>query len=154
MRAADAARARRHLDERLSPLRTEMDAWSIPPRGWIRAIRDALGMTAANLGQRLGVTQAAVTQLEKAEKDGSITLNRLRSAAEALNCAVVYAIVPRAPLETVSRERASTIVDGQLARTRRTMALENQELRSEDLEAERLRLIEDALREDPAQLWR
>lgn len=154
MRAADAARARRHLDERLSRLRTGMDDWLLPPRGWVRAIRDALGMTAVDLGQRLGVTQAAVTQLEKAEKDGSITLNRLRSAAEALDCAVVYALVPRTKLETILRERASTVVDAELARTRRTMALENQELRSEHLEAERRRLIEDALREDPARLWR
>lgn len=153
MKAITSATARRHLDTRLSGLR-DRHKYAAPPRGWIRAIRDALGMTATDLGKRMGVSQAAVAQFEKAEKDGSITLKSLRSAAEALDCTLVYALVPRRPLEDVMRDRASSLADQQLARTHHTMSLENQALLPEDLKAERARLIEDILREDPGRLWR
>lgn len=152
MKAIAAATARRHLERRLSGLRDSK--YAVPPRGWIRAIRDALGMTAANLGKRMGVSQAAVAQFEKAEKDGSITLKSLRSAAEALDCTLVYALVPRRPLEDLIRDRAAAVADQQLARTHHTMSLENQALLPEDLKAERARLIEDILRDDPSRLWR
>lgn len=145
--------ARRHLDQRLSALRAP-EKLIPPPRGWVRAIRDAIGMTAADLGRRMAVSQAAVAQFEKAEKDGSITLKSLRSAAEALDCTVVYALVPRRPLEDLTRARASAMADEQLARTHRTMTLENQALLPGDLKAERARLIEDILRDDPSRLWR
>lgn len=153
MKAITSATARRHLDRRLSGLRDHQQH-VVPPRGWIRAIRDALGMTATDLGRRLGVSQAAVAQFEKAEKAGSITLKSLRSAAEALDCTLVYALVPRQPLEDLMRGRASVLADQQLARTHHTMTLENQALLPDDLKAERARLIEDILRDDPSRLWR
>lgn len=153
MKAIMSATARRHLDRRLAGLRDHQQH-VVPPRGWIRAIRDALGMTATDLGRRIGVTQAAVAQFEKAEKDGSITLKSLRSAAEALDCTLVYALVPRRPLEDLMRDRASALADQQLARTHHTMSLENQALLPDDLKAERARLIEDILRDDPSRLWR
>lgn len=153
MKAITSATARRHLDRRLSSWRDRQQQM-VPPRGWIRAIRDALGMTATDLGRRMGVSQAAVAQFEKAEKDGSITLKSLRSAAEALDCTLVYALVPRQPLEDLMRNRASVLADQQLARTHHTMSLENQALLPDDLKAERARLIEDILRDDPSRLWR
>jgi predicted DNA-binding mobile mystery protein A len=153
MKSTVSATARRHLDRRLSSLR-EPEKYAVPPRGWIRAIRNAFGMTAAVLGKRMGVSQAAIAQFEKAEKDGSITVKSLRSAAEALDCTLVYALVPRRPLEELMRERASKVADEQLARTHHTMSLENQALLPDDLQAERQRLIDDILRDDPSRLWR
>jgi predicted DNA-binding mobile mystery protein A len=102
----------------------------------------------------MGVSQAAVAQFEKAEKDGSITLKSLRSAAEALGCTFVYALVPRQSLEETVRDRAAVLADQQLARAHHTMSLENQALLPQDLEAERARLIEDILHADPTRLWR
>ena len=153
MKSTASANARRHLDRRLAGWRDRQKDL-MPPRGWIRAIRDALGMTAADLGRRMGVSQAAVAQFEKAEKDGSITLKSLRSAAEALECTLIYALVPRRSLEEVMRDRASVLADQQLARAHHTMSLENQALLPDDLKAERVRLIEGILRDDPTRLWR
>lgn len=153
MKPSNAATARRHLDRRFSDL-PEREKFVVPSRGWVRAIRDALGMTAASLGRRMRVSQSAVAQFEKAEKDGSITLKTLRSAAEALDCTLIYALVPRRPLEDLMRESASTIADEQLARTHRTMSLENQALVSDDLKAERARLVDEILRDDPGRIWR
>ena len=102
----------------------------------------------------MGVSQAAVAQFEKSEVEGTITLKSLRSAAEALDCALVYALVPRKPLEELLRDRAAVLADEQLLRTHHTMSLENQALLPDDLKAERLRLIEDILRDDLGRLWR
>ena len=51
--------ARQRLDERLSAFKPE-SRFAVPPKGWIRAIRDALGMHAFQLGKRLGMTQQGV----------------------------------------------------------------------------------------------
>lgn len=153
MKAGNAATARRHLDKRFSTFGNP-EKYMVPARGWIRAIRDAVGMTAADLGRRLGVSQAAVAQSEKAETDGSITIKTLRYVAEALDCTLVYALIPSKPLSDLMRERASAIADEQLARTHRTMSLENQALLPDDLKAERARLIDNILRDEPGRLWR
>ncbi|MBV8446883.1 MAG: mobile mystery protein A, partial [Hyphomicrobiales bacterium] len=94
--------AARHLDQRLKAL-SAITRNSLPPRGWIRAIRDALGMTTVQLARRLGVSQPRITELEKSELSGSISLRSLRRAAEALGCQVVYVLVPNKPLEMVLR---------------------------------------------------
>ncbi len=70
-----------------------------PSRGWLKAIREALGMTTAQLGQRLGVVQSRVVAIEQAEAKGTVTLNSLEKAAQALDCRLVYALVPRQSLE-------------------------------------------------------
>lgn len=154
MKAQRAAIARRHLDARLARLHQSRNALIRPTRGWIRALRDALGMTAATLGRRMGISQAAVSQLEKGEIDESISLKTLRAAAEALECTLVYALIPRKPMEALLQERAAELAEKQLARTNRTMALENQALAPADQKAERQRLIDEILRTDLRQLWR
>ena len=111
-------------------------------------------MTAAVLGRRMGVSQAAVSQLEKGEVDETISLKTLRAAAEALECSLVYALIPRRPMEALLQERAAELAEKQLARTNRTMTLENQALPSAELEAERQRLVDEILRTDLRQLWR
>jgi predicted DNA-binding mobile mystery protein A len=66
----------RHLDKRFSGLRP-LTKLQRPPRGWLRAIRDALGMTTAQYGKRLGVSQPRIVELEKSEQEGSVTLNTI-----------------------------------------------------------------------------
>ena len=119
--------ARRRLDERLGAL-GPIEHFTPPPKGWIQAIRDALGMTAGQLGARLRVKPQTVADLEKSEAQGTIQLNTLRKAAEALNCTLVYALVPNTSLEDMVRARAEAIARQALGRIGHTMALENQEL--------------------------
>jgi len=88
--------ARRRLDERLALTRK---ADLTPPRaGWLRAIRDALGMPARHVADELGVNTNAVFAMERSEQAGTIRLDTLRRAADALDCDVVYALVPRSSL--------------------------------------------------------
>eukprot|EP01037_Dinobryon_pediforme_P017394 gene17394-17584_t len=104
------ARARRRLDERLQAL-APASRFAVPPRGWIRAIRDALGMSGSQLGQRIGITAQSIQNLEESEANGTAQLNTLRKAAEAMDCVLVYALLPKSSLEgtVCDRERAIAI---------------------------------------------
>ena len=121
-----AKRAREALDQRLVPLGPP--SLYAPPRlGWVRAIRDALGMTAADLAIRMGVTGPAIRSLEKKELDGGARLSSLRRAAEAMDCTLVYAFIPNGSLQQTVERQAASILDEQMGRVRQTMALEAQE---------------------------
>ncbi|HYJ83952.1 MAG TPA: mobile mystery protein A [Allosphingosinicella sp.] len=146
------ALARRHLERRLAPLRGRQDL-TRPPYGWLRAIRDALGMTTRQLARRMGKVQSAIVDLEKSEAREAISLAKLREAAAAMDCTLVYAIVPNRPIDEVLRARAEARADNQLARVSHTMALENQGLDQSALAAERERLVEELLRGSIARLW-
>ena len=144
--------ARKHLERRLAPLR-DQQSLTRPPRGWIRAMREAFGMTTRQLAQRIGKVQSAVVEMEKSEARDSISLATLRQAAEALDCTLVYALVPNRPIDDIRRARAANVASQQLARASHTMALENQSLDRAAQDAERERLIDALLRGSPARLW-
>jgi predicted DNA-binding mobile mystery protein A len=120
---------RRRLDRQLEGL--EARVGPRPPGGWIRKIRDALGMSTMELAARLGVTRARVSQLEQAEVQGSIPLSSLQRAAAALNCQICYAFVPDEPLEQMVRrqavEQAARAVAASLSAARRSEAGETGE---------------------------
>lgn len=143
-------KARKRLDERLLPLKPE-DRFRAPPKGWIRAIRDALGMTGVQFAAKLGVRPQSVDALEKSEANGSIKLDTLRRAAEALDCTVVYALVPNKSLEEMVRSRARTIAMRDLGRVSHTMKLEAQGTGDADLETRIDAYIRDNLNE--RDLW-
>ncbi|MBW1786414.1 MAG: mobile mystery protein A [Deltaproteobacteria bacterium] len=135
--------------QRLSPL---LDV-TAPPKGWIRAIRDALGMTAKQLANRLGVAQQAVARIEKEELPGSVTIKTMRRIAECLDCVFVYGFVPRTSLgETVTRQ-AKKVAAQRLARASQTMSLENKALSRRDNEQALSDLVDELMRTLPSNLW-
>ena len=85
----------KQLDRALEPYRAARKELR-PPKGWIRAIRQALGISAGELARRLGTSRQLPLQMEKGEAEDRITLKSLRAAANALDCDLVYALVPRA----------------------------------------------------------
>jgi len=97
-------------------------------------MRDALGMTTTDLGRRLGVSAAAVTQFERSELHDRIRLETLRRAAEAMDCTLVYAFVPREPLEDMVQRRAHDLAHQRLAPIAHTMRLEDQAVTPERLD--------------------
>jgi predicted DNA-binding mobile mystery protein A len=145
------ALARKSLDKRLAPLH-ELPL-AVTPRGWIRAIRESLSMTTRQMAERMGVARSWITTIEKAEVTGTTTLKSLRAAAEALDCTLVYAIVPTKSLDAIMRARATEKADAELAHILHTMALENQALTKADLEQERARLIDELLAGSGRRLW-
>jgi predicted DNA-binding mobile mystery protein A len=104
----------------------------MPPIGWIKAIRITLGITLDQLGKKLSITKQSMKEIEQREAEGSITLNRLKEVAKALDMELVYGFVPKdgsleAMLERKSIEAATTIV----MRTSQSMKLEDQEISKE-----------------------
>ncbi len=152
MRAAERAVARKNLDKRLNIIRN-LDSFTRPPKGWVRAIREALGMTTAQLGRQIGVTQSRAFDIEKAEVSGRITLESLERAAQALDCRLVYALVPREPLESVVEDRALKVARKKFQSTSHSMALEDQRVSGEDEERQVSEFARCLLEKPGSKLW-
>lgn len=117
--------ARRRLDARLEEWRKPASR-PIPHQGWIRAIRDALGMSSTELAKRLGVDQSRVPRIEQGEVERSVTLDTMQRAAEAMGCRFVYALVPNKSLEASVMEQARAKARQELEPVEHTMDLEDQ----------------------------
>lgn len=113
---------RRQLDARL----TQLPPLQTPGAGWIRTIREALGMTMAQLGTRLRISPQSVQSLEQREKKETISVAKLREAAEALDCELKIAFVPRSSLESTIRQQAARKAREERNRLVHTMRLEAQ----------------------------
>jgi predicted DNA-binding mobile mystery protein A len=97
--------ARAQLDRRLAVSKLVEQVGPLPPLGWIRQIRSALRMSSYDLARRTRMSATRVRELEKAEVDGTIRLSDLNRMAEACNCRVFYALLPKQSLEeTVWRQ--------------------------------------------------
>ncbi len=152
MKAKHKNLAREQLDETLKqflPLKA-----IVPPRkGWIRAIRDALGMTGEQLAKRLHSNKQRVSRIEQDEKLGNITLKTLRNVAEALNCEFVYGFVPRQTLEKTVRNQAISVAKKRMSRSDQMMRLEKQELSEDEKEKALESMITDIINTMPRSLW-
>ena len=121
--------ARRKLDETGNAFREAGPRIRVIPRGgWIAAIRESLGMSVQNLADRLGMTRAAAAKLEVSERSQTIQLDTLRKAADALECDLVYALVPRQPLQDLVNSRRLEILKSMQQRTQQHMRLEAQDV--------------------------
>lgn len=144
--------ARRALDRRLDMLREVVPAATVPRAGWIRAIREAIGMTAAELGARMGSQESTVMRMEGSEASDRIQLGTLRRAAAGLDCDRVYAFVPRQPLEQMVDQQAIALARRLIAGVDHSMSLEDQRVACETT-ADQVREYGDRLR-DQSGLWR
>lgn len=113
---------------------------AMPPTGWIKAIRTAIGMSMQQLGNKLNVSKQGVMDIEKREKDGSITIKSLREIARAMDMQLVYGFVPNdGSLDALIEKRATELATQIVMRTANTMKLEDQ--------ANSKKRIETAIRE-------
>ena len=125
----------------------------MPPKGWIRAVRDALGMNGRQLADRLNVTRQRAALIEKDELGNSATLKTMRRVAESLDCVFVYALVPRTSLEQTLHEQANRVAKKRLVRVSHTMMLENQELSDVDQEQALNDMVKELIETQPSTLW-
>lgn len=143
--------ARASLDKRFSSIESVRPALVRPSDGWVRAIRTALGMTTTQLAQRLGIAQASVVKMEKAEAEDRIQLGTLRRAAEALDCELHYVLLPRGGLQSRVDQRRAGVAAGEHQRLAHSMGLERQY--EDDPEIQRAYVREAALHVRDRDLW-
>ena len=124
-----------------------------PKAGWIRIIRQALGMTSYKLAKRVGCAQANIISLEKSEKAGTITMNSLEQTAKAMNCRLVYFLVPEKSLIQIIEDQARIIAKKKLKAVSHSMALEKQALTSKQAKNQEDALVKELLEGPLKYLW-
>lgn len=123
----------------IKQLSQQLAPWhSLPPQSpnWIKNIRKSLGMTTQQLANRLGVNRSRVVKIEHDEQAGALTLQTLRKVAAALECNLVYALVPKNPLPALIDKQAEKVARACMAKVNHSMALENQRTEPEALQAQ------------------
>lgn len=124
-----------------------------PQGGWARAVREALGMTAAALARRLGMSHAGVRKLERNEAEDAITLASLRKLANALDCELQYALVPRTSLEQTLKNRAVQIARERLRPVSHSMSLEDQSVETSSSQLQLELLAKEILDGSRREFW-
>lgn len=143
----------KQLDRKLEGSNPTKAAYEKPKIGWVRMLRKALGMTAEQLAKRLGLTRARIKQLENAEMKDAVTLHALKSAAEAMNCDFVYAIVPKTSLNNILETQAKKIALNRINNVVHSMSLEDQTTSKEQQQEQLKEIVKDLLEGPPKKLW-
>ncbi len=143
---------REQLDETLEKLKV-LKFYKPPPFGWIKAIRNGLGMSGRQLANRIGVSKQNISRLEQDELAGAITLKTLRKVAEGLDCVLVYGFVPRTSLENTVIKRSEEVSRMRISRVDRTMTLEKQNISRDKID----KIVDDDVKtmveKMPRYLW-
>ena len=142
----------RQVDAALAPYREILET-DRPGTGWIRAIREASGMSIRQLAERMGVSKTTAATLERNEAAETIKLSSLRAVGAALDCDLVYALVPRTSLEDSVKKRARLVAEAVVGRVSDSMGLENQAIPAAERERQVLDLAARLWQEMPKDLW-
>ena len=144
---------RQIIDQKLQkwiPLRADRQ----PPKGWLKAVRGALGISARQLAQIIGIDMSAVIRLEEREPEGKVTIEMLSRAAQAMDCKLIYAIVPKDnydSLEAIVDSKSKRVAKDLIQKVEHSMRLESQGTSSDSSEIEKLsKLLKEKM--DP-RLW-
>ncbi len=124
-----------------------------PQKGWIRAVREALGMSGKQFANRLGVKPPRITALEKDEMTGAVTIKKMQEAANALDCDLFYALIPRETLSESVRKQAENLAKKRIQRVSHSMLLESQQLSNSEQKKALNAEVEKILRQMPRELW-
>ena len=152
MRYWDKKVVREQLDKKLDSLKAFASS-GVPKQGWIKTVREALGLSARQLGEKAGIDQSRISRLESAEQDGSLKLSSLQKIAKGLNMRFVYGFVSEDTLEEMVRAQAKKIALKRLKRLNNTMRLEKQELSNEEQKKALEDMIEQILIDQPKDFW-
>jgi predicted DNA-binding mobile mystery protein A len=145
---------------RLEQIQTTVNAYAVlrtkrtPPRGWLKEVREALGRTERQQAERLNIASSTLHKSEQSEADERISLGQLRKLADALDCELVYALIPRMPLPQVVQEQAEKLAKAEVFGVAHTMALEDQKPTDERIQKQVTRRAEELLRGKWSDLWR
>lgn len=127
--------SRRRLDQRFGR-HGDLADLAPPPQGWVRTLRDALGMTSGDLAHRMGVHPSRISAIERGERERTLKLDTLIRVADAMQCDLVYALVPRSSLDGMVVDQARRSAVKHMRNVMAHSRLEDQEVTPDDLEAQ------------------
>jgi predicted DNA-binding mobile mystery protein A len=145
----------RQIDRQLKEWQMLNNMHGSPKPGWVKTIRVALNMSVAQLAKRLGLSRGRITQLENAEIEDAVTLRALKEVANAMECELVYAIVPKngLTLEDIIKARANQIANEKISRVAHSMSLEEQALDNEAIRNQKDELVKSLIEHLNKKLW-
>lgn len=121
------------INRRIEGLRVVKEKASVRD-GWINYMRTALGLTLSELAKLVSLSTATVAQAERREVEGQVSLSTLKKMAEAMDCDLVYAFVPKKELKTLIHDRAFEKARKALNVAGLHMKLENQKVEGDENE--------------------
>ncbi|MCF6318704.1 MAG: mobile mystery protein A [Proteobacteria bacterium] len=131
-----------------------------PKLGWIKTLRMALSMSGASLARRMGIQRSSVASLEQAEYDGGITLRKLKQVADAMDCELIYYLVPKTTpsnskpmIGDIMLKQAQIKANNIVQQASTQMMLESQQLTKVDLKKEVDRLTSQLTNDLPKDFW-
>lgn len=124
-----------------------------PKDGWIRTIRQSLGMSGAQFAKRISSTRNKVSILERKEANGDITINQLKELSDGLDADFVYCVVPRRDPEQLIEEQARKKATEIMRKTHQNMYLESQHINNETQEEQIRFLVDEIKRKGGNALW-
>jgi len=141
------------LDQKLKSFQ-KTETILVPDKGWINTIRTTLNMTMAQLGSKLNVTRQGIKGIEESEAKGSISINSLKEAGEALGLKFVYGFVPKdGTIDNLIKSRAEKLAKKIVLRTNQNMKLENQGISDKKIKQSIIDLATEIKREMRKSLW-
>jgi len=145
----------KQIDRQLNYWQSVRKKCGVPKTGWIKTLRVALSMSAAQFGDRLGLTRGRINQLENAEVNGRVKLRTLQEAANAIGCELIYAVVPKGntTLENIIKKRAEKIAKEKIANVAHSMSLEAQSIDSKAIKIQKDLLIKELTDNLNKKLW-
>ncbi len=145
---------RRQLDRKLYQLIDICKILKRPKDGWIRIVREVLSMSTTQLAGRLGVSQPAVSKLEKNEKSGNITLKNMNNIADKLECDFVYFLIPKNDSFKMTYEKKVLEYAKKItARVSYSMSLEEQKINKVEEDAQIQEIYKELLSKNTTKIW-
>jgi predicted DNA-binding mobile mystery protein A len=140
------------MDSKLLPLKQLLNVVR-PEKGWIKTLREALGMSSYELAKRSGLTQPRISNIESAEVDGDLKISTLKKMAESMGLVFVYGFVPPESLSALVEEQAQKVALEKINKVNHTMVLENQQVSTDERKKVLNDLIEKTLHNPPKDFW-
>ncbi len=125
-----------------------------PKKGWIKEVRESLGMSMKDLAERLGTIKQRIERIEKDEVAAKVTLETMRKTAEAMNCDFIYFVVPKNSLEETLKDQALKTAQKILKQVGKTMALEAQSTSNLSQKKMIENLAQEMLSKDDRKIWK
>ena len=126
----------------------------LPKKGWVKEIRESLGMSMQDLADRLGTIKQRVDRIEQDEIEKKVTLDSIQKAANALDCEFVYFLVPKTSLQNTINHQAIQAAQEIVKNVGQSMDLENQGTSQKSKKDLISKLAQEMLVKDDRKIWR